>query len=63
MAWIGPTDDLQPSSSRVDSTKLNQTTNLQNKDNTDLVDSELLNLNQIDPDSLFQVLTENVECR
>ena len=49
-----------PSSSRVDSTKLNQTTNLQNKDNTDLADSKLLNLNQVDLDSLFQILTENV---
>ena len=63
MALIGPTDDLQPSSSRVDSTKLNQTTNLQNKDNTELVDSKLLNLNQVNPDSLFQILTENIgEC-
>ena len=63
MALICPTDDLQPSSSRVDSTKLNQTTNLQNKDNTDLEDSKLLNLNQVDPDSLFKILTENVgEC-
>ena len=61
MAWIGPTDDSQPSTSRVDSTKLYQTTNLQNKDNTDLVDSKLLNLNQIDPDCLFQILTENVD--
>ena len=63
MALIGPADDLQPSSSRVNSTKLNQTTNLQNKDNTDLEDSKLLNLNQVDPDSLFKILTENVgEC-
>ena len=62
MALIGPTDDLQPSSSRVDTT-INQTTNLQNKDNTDLVDSKLLNLNQVDPGSLFQILTEYVgEC-
>ena len=63
MTLIGSTDDLQPSSSRMDSTKLNQTTNFQNKDNTDLVDSNLLNLNQVDLDSLFQILTENVsEC-
>ena len=63
MALIGPIDDLQQSSSRVDSTKLIQTINLQNKDNTDLEDSKLLNLNQVDPDSLFKILTENVgEC-
>ena len=63
MALIGPTDHLQLSSSRVDSTKLNQTTNLQNKGNTDLEDSKLLNLNQIDPNNVFKIFTENVnEC-
>ena len=63
LALIGLADDLQLSSSRVDSTKINLTTNLRNKEKTDLVDYKLLNSNQVDPNSLFQILSENVsEC-
>ena len=60
LGLIDPDNDLQLSSSRVDSTKINLTTNLQNNENTDLVDSKLMNSNQVDPDSLFLILTENV---
>ena len=61
LALITPADNLQPSSSQADSTKINLTTNLQNWENTGLVDSKLLNSNQVDLDSLFQILTENVD--
>ena len=59
LALISPADNLQLSSSRVDSTQINLTTNLQNKENRDLVDSKLLNSNQVGPDSLFQILKAN----